>query len=36
MKADVSQVSYRPKLLLAAAAALVLVALALLPLYIGL
>ena len=36
MKADVSEVSYRPKLMLAAAAAVVLVALALLPLYIGL
>ena len=36
MKGDVTRVSYRPKLLLAAAAALVLLALALLPLYIGL
>jgi branched-chain amino acid transport system permease protein len=36
MKADVSAVSYRPKLILAAAAALVLVALALLPSYTGL
>jgi branched-chain amino acid transport system permease protein len=36
MKADVSLVSYRPKLLLGAAAVLVLAALALLPDYIGL
>ena len=36
MKADVSLVSYRPKLLLGAAAVLVLAALALLPNYIGL
>jgi branched-chain amino acid transport system permease protein len=36
MKADVGPVSYRPKLLLGAAAVLVLVALALLPDYIGL
>ena len=36
MKADVSQISYRPKLLLAAAAAAVLVVLALLPPFIGL
>jgi branched-chain amino acid transport system permease protein len=36
MKADVGRISYRPKLLLAAAAAFVLIALALLPLYIGL
>ena len=36
MAADVSRVSYRPKLLLFAAATLVLVLLALLPLYIGL
>jgi branched-chain amino acid transport system permease protein len=36
MKADVSQVSYRSKLVLAAAAALVLVALALFPTYVGL
>jgi branched-chain amino acid transport system permease protein len=36
MKADVSRVSYRPKLLLAAAAIVVLVVLALLPHYIGL
>jgi branched-chain amino acid transport system permease protein len=36
MKADVSTVTYRPKLLLALAAVLVLVVLALLPFYIGL
>ena len=36
MKADASQVSYRPKLGLAAASALVLLVLALLPPYIGL
>src|SRR5437870_6626659 len=36
MKGDVTRVSYRPKLMLAAAAALVLVALALLPNFIGL
>lgn len=36
MKAGMSEVSYRSKLVLAAAAALVLVALALLPLYVGL
>src|SRR6202022_4125051 len=36
MKADVDQISYRPKLFLAGAAILVLIALALLPLYIGL
>jgi branched-chain amino acid transport system permease protein len=36
MKADVSRISYRPKLLLLAAAVAVLVILALLPLYIGL
>jgi branched-chain amino acid transport system permease protein len=36
MKGDVSQVSYRPRLLLAVAAALVLLALALLPFYVGL
>jgi branched-chain amino acid transport system permease protein len=36
MKAQASTISYRPKLLLAAAGALVLVVLALLPLYIGL
>ena len=36
MTADVSRVSYRPKLLLFAAAAVVLVVLALLPLYVGL
>jgi branched-chain amino acid transport system permease protein len=36
MKADVSQLSYRPKLVLAAASVLVLVVLALLPLYIDL
>jgi branched-chain amino acid transport system permease protein len=36
MKAQASAISYRPKLLLAAAGALVLVVLALLPLYIGL
>jgi branched-chain amino acid transport system permease protein len=36
MKADLAQISYRPKLMLAVAAILVLVALALLPLYIGL
>jgi branched-chain amino acid transport system permease protein len=36
MKADVSQVSYRGKLMLAAAAALALVALALIPTYVGL
>jgi branched-chain amino acid transport system permease protein len=36
MQADVSALSYRPKLLLAAAAILVLVVLALLPFYIGL
>jgi branched-chain amino acid transport system permease protein len=36
MKADVSQVSYRSKLVLAAAAALVLVGLALIPTYVGL
>jgi branched-chain amino acid transport system permease protein len=36
MKAQASVISYRPKLLLAAAGALVLVILALLPLYIGL
>jgi branched-chain amino acid transport system permease protein len=36
MKADIAQISYRPKLILAVAAILVLVALALLPLYIGL
>jgi branched-chain amino acid transport system permease protein len=36
MKAQASVISYRPKLLLAAAGALVLVVLALLPLYIGL
>jgi branched-chain amino acid transport system permease protein len=36
MKADATRISYRPKLMLAAAAALVLVALALLPNFIGL
>ncbi len=36
MKADVATISYRPKLLLALAAVLVLVVLALLPFYIGL
>ncbi len=36
MQADVSALSYRPKLLLAAAAVLVLIVLALLPFYIGL
>jgi branched-chain amino acid transport system permease protein len=36
MKADTNRISYRPKLMLAAAAALVLVALALLPKFIGL
>ena len=36
MKADASQISYRPKLVLAGASALVLVILALLPLYVGL
>ncbi len=36
MRADVSQVSHRSKLMLAAAAALVLVALALIPTYVGL
>ena len=36
MKADVTAISYRPKLVLAAAAALVLIVLALLPLYVGL
>jgi branched-chain amino acid transport system permease protein len=36
MKADASQVSYRSKLVLAAAAALVLVGLALIPTYVGL
>src|SRR5262249_3790875 len=36
MKADVSKVAYRPRLLLAGAAVLVLVALALLPFYVGL
>jgi branched-chain amino acid transport system permease protein len=36
MKAGMSEVSYRPKLVLAAAATVVLVALALLPLYVGL
>ena len=35
MKADVSRVSYRPKLLLAASAVVVLVVLALLPFYVG-
>ena len=36
MKADVSRISYRPKLALAAASALVLIVLALLPPFIGL
>src|SRR5712691_1338179 len=36
MKADVSRISYRPKLVLAAASALVLIVLALLPPFIGL
>src|SRR5262245_58513855 len=36
MKADVTRISYRPRLLLAGAAALVLLALALLPFYVGL
>jgi branched-chain amino acid transport system permease protein len=36
MKADVGQVSYRPKLMLAAVAVLVLAGLAVLPLYVGL
>ena len=36
MASDASQVSYRSKLMLAAAAALVLVALALIPTYVGL
>jgi branched-chain amino acid transport system permease protein len=36
MKADVAQISYRPKLILAIAATLVLIALALLPFYVGL
>src|SRR5204862_1587821 len=36
MKADVAQISYRPKVILAIAAAVVLVALALLPSYVGL
>jgi branched-chain amino acid transport system permease protein len=36
MKADVAQISYRPKVMLASGAILVLIALALLPSYIGL